>query len=183
MRRPGLFRRTALPGATLLLAALAGGCSSGPDPSKFAPACPQLALLRDAADLTRFASATPDPATLVLSARIAAVPAHCMAAGPNKVKATLHVVADVLRGPAAKGDSLRIPYFVALMDGETVLNEQDFALTANFHANADRARVSDLDIDLTMPVTKARSAAAYQIYVGFRLTPAELAYNRKPVAQ
>ncbi len=181
MHRPGLFRRAALPGAMLLLSAAVGGCES--TENKFAPACPQLSLLEDASDLTRFAGPTQDAATLVLTARISAVPAHCSSGGPGKVKATLHVVADVVRGPAATGTSATVPYFVALVDGDKILNEQDFVLRPAFRPNSDRVSVRDLDIDLTMPVTKTHSAAAYQIFVGFRLTPAELAYNRKQVSQ
>ncbi len=160
--------------ASLLLA----GCGDTAT-DKFAPACPQLSLLKDAASVTRFSGTTQDAATLVLAARIAAVPAACASAGPGKVKATLHVVADLARGPAAVGNAVTIPYFVALMDGEKVLNEQDFAIHATFPANADSSSARDDDIVLTMPVTKTRTAAAYHIYIGFRLTPAELTYNRR----
>ena len=44
-------------------------------------------------------------------------------------------------------------------------------------------RASGDPIDLVLPVTPKKSAAAYQIYVGFRLTPEQLAYNRHRAPQ
>ena len=43
----------------------------------------------------------------------------------------------------------------------------------------DRVTVSGQDVTMNFPVTPQKSAAAYKIYVGFRLTPEELAFNRR----
>jgi hypothetical protein len=175
---PRLLRapRPAIAAAALLLA----GCQA--PGTQFAPACPQLSLLQDAGDLTRFAGppgAPRDARSLAYAARITAVPAHCANAGPGEVRATLHVVAQLRRGPAASGSTVRVPYFVALTEGEQVLGEQDFALAVTFQNNVDRASANGEDIQVTLPVSKTKTAAAYHIYVGFRLTPDELAYNRQ----
>ena len=37
------------------------------------------------------------------------------------------------------------------------------------------------EIDLALPVSAERQASDYKIYVSFRLTAAELAYNRRTV--
>jgi hypothetical protein len=169
--------------AALLLVALASGCASSQE--QFAPVCPRLSLLRDAGDLTRFAGpeggggGAHDARDLVLTARISAVPAHCANAPNSKVKATLNVAADIRRGPAAKSGSFTLPYFIALTEGDRVLTERDFVLTATFPPNVDQTRATGEEIDILLPVSKTKTAAAYHIYVGFRLTPSELAYNRK----
>jgi hypothetical protein len=176
-RAPALGRRREAGLGALLLAALAGGCG---DESKFAPVCPQLSLLRDAADLTRFAGTggARDASSLVVAASITAVPAKCQSGEPGKVLATLNVEARMQRGPAAQGDVARVPYFVALTEDSRVLSEQDFALVGQFPPNTDRIVMKSDDIEMQLPVTKTKSAAAYHIYVGFRLTPEELAFNR-----
>ncbi len=172
--------RPAAVAAVLLLALLAAGCGS--DAPQFAPACPQLSLLRDAGDLTRFSGApgaSHDARSLLLAARIVAVPAKCEDGGAGKVRAMLELTADVRRGPAAQGNAVSVPYFVALMEQGKVISEQDFTLAAKFRTNVDQVRVTGDQVDILLPVTAAKTAAAYHIYVGFRLTPDELAYNRQ----
>ena len=170
-------------GACVAAVLLLAGCSS--NENTFTPVCPELSLLSDAADLVRFTGppgATPDARRLALTARISAVPAKCGNIGPTKVQAKLNVAAQVRRGPAAVGDSAQIPYFVAITEGDKVLVERDFVLTAKFRSNADQVAVNGEEIDLTLPVNKTRTAVAYHIYVGFRLTETELAYNRAQAA-
>ena len=163
--------------AALVCAGLA--CvSCGPKDNEFAPACPRLALLSDAADLARFDGHGLDVTNLVTRARITAVPAKCEEADTGIVRATLHVDADVTRGPASPATPPPLDYFIALLEGDKVLREQDFTLSPSFAANVDRTSVHGEDIELLLPVGKTKSAATYRIYVGFRLTPAELAFNR-----
>lgn len=168
-------RRAAQVGA-FLLAGVVGGC--GPADDKFPPVCPGLSLLRDGGDLTRFAADGRDVTDMVMRARIVGVPAKCETVSGRKIRATLTVQADVTRGPAARDRSPSATYFVAVTDGDKILQEQDFPLVATFPSNVDRIGVSSDDIELLFPVTKEKSAAAYHIYVGFRLTPEELTYNR-----
>ena len=165
-----------LPPSLILLAACSlAGCETG---EKFAPACPSLALLSDAADLTRYVSAERDVRNLALDARITGVPAKCSLDSPGKVRAALQVAFEVNRGPAAEGRRASIPYFVGVTQGSQVLDEQDYTLDVTFPPNTARVQLNSDQVDLLLPVSKAKSAAAYQIYVGFRLSPDELALNR-----
>jgi len=166
------------PAALLALLAI-GGLAGCDDSEQFPPACPSLALLRDAADLTRYDSVGRDLSDLVLDGRITAVPARCERGKPGIVKATLDVSFDITRGPAAHAQRLDVPYFVAVTEGDHVLDEQDYRLAVALPPNVDRTQVSSDDIVLNLPVTRKKSAAAYQVYVGFRLTPDELAINRQ----
>jgi hypothetical protein len=161
----------------ILIAAGLAGC--GDSSEKFPPACPSLAILRDAADLTRYAGASRDLTAMVLEAKISAVPARCERGKPGKVKATLQVEFDVTRGPAATGRQATIPYFLGVTEGGRVLDEQDYVLAVNFPPNVDRVHVTGDEITLQIPVSREKSAAAYSLYVGFRLTPAELSVNRQ----
>ncbi|HET9019705.1 MAG TPA: hypothetical protein VFN46_08965 [Acetobacteraceae bacterium] len=174
--RPLRLSRPVVLAATLL--ALAGCESSGP---QFAPTCPQLSLLQDAGEVVRFGGAPDAPKdarSLALAAHIAAVPASCENAGPGEVRARVNLLARVRRGPAATGDTASVPYFIAITENGKVLNELDRTLAVKFRPNVDEVTAGGEAVEITLPVTKTTTAAAYHLYVGFRLTKAELAYNR-----
>ncbi len=160
----------------LLGAVLLAGCDTLP---KFPPACPTLALLRDAADLSRYAPGGHDIRSLTVDARIVAAPASCSFDSPTQVRATLRANFEVTRGPAANGRAIDLPYFVAVMDAGRIREEADYRLLGLFPPNTDTAQLSGQEVVLLIPVTKDKSAAAYQVFIGFRLTADELALNRQ----
>jgi hypothetical protein len=47
-----------------------------------------------------------------------------------------------------------------------------------FPSNLDRVAVTSPEIELILPVTQTKSAAAYARIAGFQLSPEELATNR-----
>ena len=177
---PHARRRAWFGAGALLLAALVAGCGQSGD--KFAPTCPVLTLAPDAGTMTRFASLSHDPASVIMAAEILAVPAKCAPGGTGKIKSTLNVAFQFIRGPAATSATQHFVYFVGVAEGETVLQEQDFPLTVTLPAAGRTAALTDDDIELIVPVSKTKSAAAYHIFVGFRLTPDELAFNRARAA-
>ncbi len=162
--------------ALVLVLALLAGCAPAP---KFAPACPNLRLLTDAGDLASFNGRGQDVTNLLVSARILAIPAICKPGGPGLTAATMHVHLQVQRGPALPGRVTRVPLFVTIMDGDTVREQQDYGLNVEFPANVDTVIIDTPDIDMNFPISTQKSAAAYTIYVGFRLTPEQLQYNRR----
>lgn len=163
--------------APLVAAALLSGCGSGE--LQYAPACPQLSLLADGAELTRFAGPGRDVTDRVLEARISGVEASCRGARNGAVLARIKVGADVARGPAARGRAAQVPYFVAVMDGDTVLDRREFVLNAAFPANVDALRVAGDELELRFAEAGDRGAARYRIIVSLQLTEEELAYNRR----
>jgi hypothetical protein len=170
-RPRSLAAATAAVGLSLLSA-----CESAP---KFPPACPSLSLLRDAADLTRYVPGGHDIRGLIVDGRITAVPATCAFDTPDKVRATLSVAFTISRGPLASDRGYALPYFVAVIDAGQIVDEADYTISGAFPPNIDTVRVSSRPINLAIPITKQKSAAAYQVYVGFRLSPEELAVNRQ----
>jgi hypothetical protein len=65
------------------------------------------------------------------------------------------------------------------MLGDRVLDQKQFSVAAVFPPNVDQVSVTADPVQLDFPVTAERAASAYTIYVSFRLTPAELAANRR----
>ncbi len=168
---------TRLTPALLLVGALAG-CGDGTD-DKFAPACPSIAILRDGADLARFRGTGRDLTDAVLTGRITTAGGSCKRDGADTVVASVQVGIELMRGPASPGRQAQLAYFVAVLDGERVLDEQVFRLNAEFPANADRLRLTGDEVELRLPVRPNKTAAAYRILVSFKLSPVELEVNRR----
>jgi hypothetical protein len=158
------------------LLALAG-CGGGTQDA-FAPACPGAAIVRDAADLSRYHGGQRDLVDTELEGRITGINGNCKRDGADTVVTTVQVGIELTRGPAAPGRRAELAYFVAVLDGESILDKQVFPLRAEFPPNADRLRLSGDDVELRLPVRENKTAAAYRIEVGFQLTPEELEANR-----
>jgi hypothetical protein len=165
----------------LLAAGLLAGCSDSE--GKFAPACPQISLLAEGADLTRFAGQGRDILDRVLEGRLSGIEGTCQPGRNNEMVTTLRLRAELRRGPAAQGRSVQVPYFVAVMDGERIVDRRSFALEATFPSNVDRLRVTGEELELRFPGTADGSAPRLRVLVSFQLTQDELAFNRRTAAR
>lgn len=164
----------------LCLAGAVAGCGdSAGAQQRFAPACPQAAILRDAADLSRYAGGGRDLTDLVLDGRVTGLNGSCTRGDGDTVKTTMNVGIELTRGPAARSRATDVSYFVAVTEGERILEKKVFTLRAEFPANTDRLRLTGDDVELLLPTPAGKSAAAYKVLVGFQLQPAELQVNRQ----
>ncbi len=163
--------------ALLALIALA---SCGPDnPNAFAPECVPVGILADAADLSSYAGPSRDVATLVTHASIAAVGGTCSNAEQgHALHTSVSVTIGVQRGPAASFRTLSVPYFVAVLHGDQIVEKHDLSIEATFPPNADRLALKSDPLELDLPITRRMSSDSYRLEVGFQLTPEQLAYNR-----
>jgi hypothetical protein len=137
-----------------------------------------MKLLPDAADYTAYRPGSHDVTDLMLDGRIDAAPAECHPGSRGFVNATMHVVFGLTRGPAAPGREAQVPYLVTIAEGENILDQQEYVLAVRFPPNRENLAATGDKIELAFPVTPAKQASAYTIYVGFRLTPDQLALNR-----
>jgi hypothetical protein len=177
-RRPRIVPIVRASCVLALLGTSVGLAGCGDTTDAFAPPCPQLALLKDAADLTRFDTKGNDITDMEVNARLVAVPGACKPGGRGKVAAPNRVTMDLNRGPALAGRTVTVPYLVTVAEGSRILDQQTYSITTTFPANVDKVRVTDTDISLNFPVTNQKTAAAYTIFVSYQLTPDQLAYNR-----
>ncbi len=159
------------------------GCGPGKD--QFAPACPRPGFLAEAADLDRYRTGTApggghDITDLVLHGRIVAVTGSCKPGDKkDQLRVALTTSVELTRGPAMQGAEADVPVFVAVTEGDTILDKHVYPLRVAFPSNVDRMRINSNEIDLILPVGPRKSGAAYTILVGFQLTPDELAANRR----
>ncbi len=171
------FRRLAV--LALLLPILA---ACGPKTNEFAPACPNPSFLRDLSDLIRYRPNSPgrDLTDVEVRARLTGLTGECQPGSvPGMLDTTLVVTMEVMRGPAQTGRSLFVPVFVAIIDGEEVVNKQVWQVEVTFPSNVDRLDIATQPIVLGLPVTRSKSGAAYGIIAGFQLSPEERENNRR----
>lgn len=166
--------------AALPLLALAG-CGGGE--GEFAPACPGGAIVREGGDLRRYRGPGQDLTDLVLEARVTGFNGRCSRAGADAVLAVVSVGLELTRGPAARGNTAELAYFVAVSQGERILDKRVFPLAAEFPSNTDRVRLSGDEVELRLPTPTGTDAGAYRIQVGLQLTPEELEANRRRAAR
>ncbi len=174
------MRRICLPRlASLAPLALLAACTA-PKPTEFAPSCPRVAILADAADLTRYRpGGGQDITDLVLDGRIAGFKGGCEREDRDHVRTKLNVDLQLLRGPAARGRQAPVSFFVAVRDGDRILDKQTYNLNVEFPANQDQLRITGPDTSLLVSVNREKAAAAYDVLIGFQLSPEELALNRR----
>jgi hypothetical protein len=164
--------------STAAIAALAA-CSA-PKPTEFAPSCPRVVVVADAADLSRYRpGGGQDLTDLVLDGRILPPKGSCEREDRDNVRTNLNVDLQLLRGPASRGRAAPISYFVAVRDGDRLIDKQVYNLTVTFPENQDQMRITGPLTSMLLPVNKEKAAAAYDVLVGFQLSPDELAVNRQ----
>jgi hypothetical protein len=167
--------------AVIFVALALSGC--GPQRGEFAPACPTPILERTLADVAQYrpGSNGRDLTDLVLQGRIVSVNGACKLADRkgSELLVSVQVGMQMTRGPAMQGRSADIPVFIAVTDGQTILDKQTYVVRADFPSNIEMVGLTGGPIDLKLPITLSKSGAAYQVRVGFQLTDEELEANRR----
>jgi hypothetical protein len=64
-----------------------------------------------------------------------------------------------------------VPVFVAVTEGETILDKHVYLMRAAFPSNVDRVTLTPGEVNLLLPITTEKSGAAYTILTGFQLGP------------
>jgi hypothetical protein len=170
--RPSLLPRAA---AFAALLPLVSACA--PERDQFPPACPGTAFLTPTADLAVFRAGSNgrDLTDLMVGGRMQGIQGKCQTgAKKNTVEATVTVAAEITRGPAMPGNKVNVPVYVAVIEGDRILDKHVYNLSATFPSNVDRVTVSTPDVFMVLPVSPTKTAAAYSILAGFQLTPDQL---------
>jgi hypothetical protein len=90
--------------------------------------------------------------------------------GPGAMKLDLDAIIVAERGPAAKGDVVDLPYFVAVTGpDQSIISKWPFAVRIVFEGAQRRAGVSD-HIEETIPLD-GRRASDFNVVLGFQQGP------------
>ena len=149
---------------------------------KPAAGCPVAGALEEAMQVVRF---TPDsdktPTDLVFAAQFARVGRTCYF-DEKEAQIDIALMIEVRRGPANTEAEAPLTYFVAVLDPEDkVVLRQPFKAVVKFQ-NRD-TRVSYVDqFGVVIDLGKFKPSD-FRVYVGFEMTPDELAYNRQRIGR
>lgn len=167
-RRAGIFRVAAVLVVTGLVVASCGGQKKG--------VCPRIAVLAQAGEITELGANN----EIAFRAEMTDVRVECeyRTADLQEMTADITSRMRVTKGPGLQGDSVRFNYFVTVTDRRgNVLNKRVFPVTVNF-----RGRQSISFNEGSWQFYKMRrggTGLAYEIWIGFQLTDAQVEYNRR----
>ncbi len=164
--------------AALLAAGLVlGGCSWLS--STVAPAsCPIVSKVGDAAKLIRFApGGGQELNNIAFEAGIMDVSGGCISVD-NGIRVDMTADFRAAKGPADTEGKASFDYFVAIVgQGDKVLVREQFSSVIPFLATKTQ-NDSKEPLQATLPLAKGQQGSDFHIFIGFALTPEELAYNR-----
>lgn len=159
---------------TLVLPLLLAACGS----DKAAHACPQVAAVRELAQITDFGrDETLGLNSMVAAAKIDSIDGDCAFRSTN-IDTDFDVHLTARRGSGLGGNQAEFPYFVAVLDQNNIpVSKQNLSTVMRF-SGKDTTVESVEKIHVKIP-TEANNAGEWRVLVGFQLTPEQLAYNRQ----
>lgn len=167
-------RAFALTVSTLVLLAVAA-CSNTP-----IPPCPNVRVDSATETLTKFKDGPGRDVTDVeYQAEILGYKGQCVH-HDDSVDVIFDIDFAVTGGPAAKGGSADLYYFVAIPQffpqpvGKRIIPVE----TKLPERASERIRFTESGVRVTIPLKKDQPAASFDVYTGFQLDNAQLDYNR-----
>jgi len=165
--------------AVLLGAVLLAGCA----PDRTVPPCPDVRVDNATANITQFRDGPGrDVGDIVYQAEIVSYRGTCTQDLENdegEAEVEMEIEFAMATGAASAKGEIPLYYFVALPQlFPDPAGKQIFELRRTGPGGASKVQRWTETVSLTLPVTKARPSAAYDIYVGFQLTDEQLAFNR-----
>jgi hypothetical protein len=159
--------------AALLLAPLAlAACSSGHKPALY---CPQVAVLSEASHIIRSAGDRNDVAARLVDARITGVAGACKTAGKHRALLTFRIGFAATSGPKATAPTATLTYFIALTQGDAIIDKKLYPVRFDFKNGATQAVATTTPIKIALP--NVPRSAAQQVLVGFQMSSQELRHG------
>lgn len=143
--------------------------------------CPGAAILADTASQTIFRSGAPeDLSGVAYTATVSGVKSDCsFDQKDGQSFSSIDLTFRAVRAPSADPARYNLPYFVTLNSAGRVLSKKMYNVSFNFAPGAAVA-TADIALDRTaVSLERGLLPTDYQFLIGFQLTEAQLAYNRK----
>jgi hypothetical protein len=164
--------------ALAALVALSGCGLFSSAPEKSAQSCPGAVILRPLANTATFAPGLGRrPENVAFYGVLSEVESKCSVAAQS-VLMKLDVIIIGQRGPAAKGDSVDLDYFVAVTAApQTILDKKPFRVRIGFSPNQVRAGVTD-HVEVAIPLA-GHAVTDLTLDLGFQQPPDVVDFYRR----
>lgn len=178
------MRGATVPGLVVALGVGLSGC--GLLERTVPPACPEVLVVPDAAQVTRFQPGTGrDLIDITFDGGIVDYKGYCeydldeeTGAGSVTVQVTLSMTAE--RGAANRDRQAVFDYFVSVTDANrNILAKDVFRTNVEFPGNISRLTFEDDPVEMMIPLTAKTRGRDFRVYVGYQLGEDELRYNRR----
>jgi hypothetical protein len=143
-------------------------------------ACPGMVALADASTLHVFRAGAPaDPSNVLYTVQIARVHGICeISKRSHEVDADIDVYLRATRAPNGQPAQYNVAYFVAVTQGDRVVNKFPFTAQISFAPGEAVAEVTETAPTTEISLEEGKHAWDYQVLVGMPLTKGDLDYNR-----
>jgi len=158
-------------GAALLGVLVLSGCSwFSSSSSKQTEACPSAVVLRPLSNTAVFGSAPEHrPENVAFYGLLSEADLKCEYSG-GTMKVALDAIIVGERGPAARGDVVDFPYFVAVTEpDQSIISKRPFTVRIVFEGSQKRAGVTD-HIEQSIPLD-GRKGSDLNVLLGFQQSP------------
>ena len=175
------------PAAALALLLSLTACTAIEDlfGDEYAPPCPEVSVLPEAATVTRFREGPGrDIIDEVFSGAIADVQMGCEHdidedTGEGSLSMAVAMMIEAERGAANRDRRAHYHYFVSLTDpSRKIIAKETFDLPTEFPGNHNRMVITDDPVSLEIPLQKGMTGANFRVVVGFQLTREDMEFNR-----
>lgn len=141
--------------------------------------CPNAAVLEAPGELVRFKEGTAaGPENVLYRTKMKYVSGICDF-DEKSIDMELSVAMEAKRGAANADGKAQFTFFIAVIDADRkILMREEFPLIAVFEKDDDDINFSE-SLTLSIPRKEGLAPTDYSVYLGFEMTPDELAYNRR----
>lgn len=164
--------------ATLLVLGMAPSCKQLDTRPNLGP-CPVAATLYDASRVVELKGVARHE-NVGFTGSIEGVRGFCRYIGKEPIEMEIEISFAFGRGPKADGQEHTYPYFVAVTRRDkSVLAKDIKPLQVKFPAGQSEVNLKERVEGIVIPrATETISGTNFEVFVGFDLTPDQLAYNR-----
>ena len=141
--------------------------------------CPGLAILADAAvrPVLKPGTAATDPSAVLYTVRVQNIEGSCsLERRTGETDSNLTLTFRSTRAPSGHAAHYVVPYFLAINQGERLINKRVFNLRIDFAPGASSVTVQTAITQTTLRLENGRLPTDYQFLAGLQISEAELAY-------
>ena len=143
--------------------------------------CPSAVILADTSALTVFRSGAPqDLADEAYRVFLIGTSTDCsINKKTGETNSSLRLNFRATRAPSADAAHYSVPYFVAVTQGDRLIEKRILEIGFDFAPGASVATFSESPDDFDLHVENGHQPFEYELMAGFQMTTAQVDYNRK----